>query len=143
MLGSEREVILPDVDRHQILAFRLSRHHLAQRLPAGSIVRAVSTAGIQETRQRTAALALHARVSDVTVGEVDQALRLDKTVLTTWAMRGAPYLVPAREAAAYTTGALPREEDSWRTFFGGWATSLERAEGAARRPGAAGRRDGA
>jgi hypothetical protein len=113
-----------DVDRHQILAFRLARHHLAQRLPAGSMLRAVASAGIQETPLRTAALALHARVTEVTLAKVDQALRLDKTLLTTWAMRGAPYLVPTQEAAAFTAGALPAGEDSWRTFFGGWATSL-------------------
>ena len=112
------------VDRAGILAFRLSRHHLAWRLPARSMMDAVATSGIQETRLRTAILALHARVGEVTRAKVDRALDRDRTLLTIWAMRGAPYVVPTREAAIFTTGALPRGEDSWRTFFGGWADAL-------------------
>jgi hypothetical protein len=111
-----------DVDR--ISAFRLSRHHLVRRLPAGALTPAVAAAGIQETPLRTAALALHARVTGVSTDEVDRALRVDKTLLTIWGPRGAPYLVPAGEVAVFTTGALPAGEDSWRTFFGGWAASL-------------------
>lgn len=113
-----------DVDRIQILAFRLCRHHLAERLGPRSMVRAVAACGLQETPARTASLALHARVADVTLAKVDRALKQDKTLLASWAMRGAPYLVPAGEAAVFTAGALPEGEDSWRTFFGGWATSL-------------------
>ena len=119
---------LPALDRPQIVAFRLERHHLSRRLPAGSLVDAAATCGIQETPIRTAVLALHARVEDVTVAAVDRALKRDKTLLTIWALRGAPYIVPTQEAALFTTGALPVGEDSWRTFFGGWATSLSERE---------------
>ncbi len=111
-------------DRSQILAFRLERHHLTRRLPAGSLIDAVAACGIQETPALTAVLALHARVADVAVAGVERALKDDKTLLTTWAMRGAPYVVPSAEAAIFTTGALPAGEDSWRRFFGGWASSL-------------------
>ena len=113
------------VDRHQILAFRLSRHHLAERLPAGSMIQAVAAAGVQETPRQTASLALHARVADVSLAGIDQALRQDKTLLAIWSLRGAPYLVPTQDAAVFTTGAMPTGEESWRTFFGGWATSLD------------------
>jgi Winged helix DNA-binding domain len=112
------------IDRAQILAFRLGRHHLAERLAARSMTRAVTACGVQETPLRTAGLALHARVAGVTPAKLDRALQRDKTLLTIWAMRGAPYVVPAREAAIFTAGALPQREDAWRTFFGGWATSL-------------------
>lgn len=112
------------LDRPQILAFRLERHHLTRRLPAGSLVDAAAACGIQETPKLTALLALHARVDDVSLAEVDRALKHDKTLLTIWAMRGAPYVVPTDEAAIFTTGALPVGEDSWRTIYGGWATSL-------------------
>jgi len=115
------------VDREQILAFRLSRHHLDRRLPAGSLMAAVAASGTQETSLRTASLALHARVADVTLSDIDRTLKLDKTSLMIWAMRGAPYIVPTREAAIFTTGAQPVGEDSLRTFFGGWATSLSEA----------------
>lgn len=113
-----------DVDRHQILAFRLSRHHLIERLPAGSMIQAVAAAGIQETPRQTASLALHARVADVSLAELDQALKQDKTLLTIWSLRGAPYLVPTQDAAVFTSGAKPTGGDSWKAFFGGWADSL-------------------
>jgi hypothetical protein len=112
------------VDRAQVLAFRLCRHHLAERLGTRSMTRAVAASGVQETPSRTASLALHARVAGVTLAKVDRALEQDKSLLTIWAMRGAPYIVPTTEAAVFTAGALPEREDSWRTFFGGWATSL-------------------
>jgi hypothetical protein len=112
------------VDRAQVLAFRLGRHHLAQRLTARSMTRAVAASGVQETPLRTAGLALHARLAGVTRAKIDRALQQDKTLLTIWAMRGAPYVVPAREAAIFTAGALPVGDDSWRTFFGGWASAL-------------------
>jgi len=113
-----------DVERAQVLAFRLCRHHLAQRLTSRSMMQAVAACGVQETPLRTANLALHARVAGVTLAKIDRALQQDKTLLTIWAMRGAPYVVPTREAAIFTAGALPGREDSWRTSFGGWATSL-------------------
>jgi Winged helix DNA-binding domain len=112
------------VDQPQIQSFRLERHHLNRRLPAGGLVDATAACGIQETPKLTAALALHARVDDVTVADVGRALKRNKTLLTIWAMRGAPYVVPTGEAAIFTAGALPVGEDSWRRFFGGWATSL-------------------
>ena len=110
-----------EVDRAAISTFRLSRHHLAWRLPARSVVDAFAACGIQETRLRTAILALHARVDDVSGAAFDRAREQDRTLLTTWAMRGAPYVVPAGEAAIFTAGAVPVGEDSWSTFFGGWA----------------------
>jgi hypothetical protein len=76
-----------DVDRAQVLTFRLSRHHLAQRLVPRSMMRAVAASGVQETPLRTASLALHARVAGVTLPKVDRALEHDKTLLTIWAMR--------------------------------------------------------
>ena len=87
------------VDQPQIQSFRLERHHLNRRLPAGGLVEAAAACGIQETPKLTAALALHARVDDVTVADFGRALKRDKTLLTVWAMRGAPYVVPTAEAA--------------------------------------------
>jgi len=113
-----------EVDRAQVLAFRLSRHHLVHRLPAGSLPEAAAAAGIQETPGRTAAVALHARVAGVTPAGLDRALRQDRSLLAAWAMRGAPYLVPTPDAGVFTTGAQPVGEESLRVFFGGWTASL-------------------
>ena len=112
------------VDRDQVQAFRLTRHHLDQRLGPRAMRQAVASCGIQETSTRTASLALHARVADVTVGKVDRALKQDKSLLMIWAMRGAPSIVPTSEVPIFTTGALPAQDSSWQTFFGGWASAL-------------------
>jgi hypothetical protein len=113
-----------DVDRSAIMRFRLSRHHLDRRLPAGSLVETAAVSGIQETSRRTAGLAVHARVAGLDSVDLDHALRRGKTVVMVWAMRGAPYIVPVGDAAVFTTGALPMGEASLKTFFGGWAAPL-------------------
>ena len=94
------------VDQPQIQSFRLERHHLNRRLPVrGSLMRPPPAAS--RNTEAHAALALHARVDDVTVADVGRALKRDKTLLTIWAMRGAPYVVPTGEAAIFTAGRCP------------------------------------
>ena len=70
-------------------------------------------------------LGLHARVDDVTVADVGRALKRDKTLLTIWAMRGAPTSCPLGEAAIFTAGALPVGEDHGEGSSC-WLTSRER-----------------
>ena len=110
-----------------MLRFRLSRHQLVERLPPDGLDEATALCGIQETPRRTAVVALHARVEGVTRDGFERALKHDKRLLLFWAMRGAPYLVPSDDAPVFATGSLPADETSWRSFFGGWATSLSEA----------------
>jgi hypothetical protein len=111
----------PRVAREQVLAFRLASHHLARRLPPGSLLPAAAACGVQDTPHATAAFALAARVDGLTPPEVDGALARDRTLLAVWAMRGAPHLVPTADAWVFTAGALPGDEDSFAVFLGGWA----------------------
>ena len=113
-----------DVDRRQILAFRLTRHHLAQRLPAGSLTAAVAASGVQETPLRTGILALHARMADVTHRRVDRARGVADSLLTLSFGQCAarPTLVPDRRGRClHHRRADPSERSRWQNFFGGWA----------------------
>lgn len=109
-----------------MLAFRLQRHHLAQRLPAGSLMAAAAVCGIQNSPPGSALLALHARVEGVDAATLDHALLVDKSLLQVWSVRAAPLLVPAALAAVFTRGLLPSSEDEFRFVIGGGGEHLGR-----------------
>jgi hypothetical protein len=115
------------LDRERIIAFRLARHHLIERLGPRSLVGAASACGIQETPLGTAAVALAARVNGVTPASLDRALRRDRSLVHLWSLRGAPHLVPSRDLDVFTTGAMPADRASFDAFLGGWAKPIAAA----------------
>jgi winged helix DNA-binding protein len=110
--------------RDQVLAFRLAQQHLAARLPHGSLIEA-ARCGLQNTPPGTAALALHARVTDLAPAELNHALAVDKTLLQVWSVRAAPYIIPTRDVAVFTAGLLPENEEALRFFMGGAGLHLD------------------
>ena len=112
--------------RDQILAFRLASHNLTRRL-ARSIVKAAAPCGIQETPLGSAALAFLARVEGLTQAALERAQVKDRTVVTLWSVRGAPYVVPASDLEVFSVGALPFDTTSFKQLLGGWADALEKA----------------
>jgi hypothetical protein len=115
-----------DVDRDQVLAYRLAAHHLTQRLGPRSVEKAASC-GIQETPKGTAGVALSARIEGLTPAAFERALYERRTLLTIWSVRGAPYVVPAADLGVFTVGALPIDAGSFRESMGGWSDALEEA----------------
>lgn len=104
------------VTRRQALAFRLARHHLAERLgPDGA--RAAAVVGLQDTPPGTAALALAAR-ADV----APQAL--DELVLVP-SVRGAPLAVAEEDLGVFTAGREPPDEEAAKTVIGNAWKSLD------------------
>lgn len=102
--------------REQALAFRLARHHLAQRLgPRGT--RAAAVVGLQDTPPGTAALGLAAR-ADVAPGA------LDKLVIVP-SVRGAPLAVAREDLAIFTAGLEPPDEDAAKVVVGNAWKSLD------------------
>lgn len=99
----------PSVTTDQVIAFRLRNHGLLDRAPVTELAQAVGTCGIQDSPPGSAALALHARV-DLTPEDLSAAVSTQKSLVTTWSMRGAPFLIPTRDAAVFTTGVLPPTE---------------------------------
>ncbi len=115
------------MNRKRILAFRLGSHNLTRRVGTRSLTKVAGACGIQETPTSSAAVALLARVTDLTPESLDEALFANRTLITLWAMRGAPYLVPARDLWTFSVGALPLDARSFRTSLGGWSDALEAA----------------
>ncbi|EOM77032.1 hypothetical protein Rrhod_1652 [Rhodococcus rhodnii LMG 5362] len=113
------------MSRRDVTAFRLASHGLTDRIGAGALGDAASSCGIQDSPPGSALLALHARVEDVTAAAVDDALVVRKSLLRTWSMRGAPYVVPTADAAVFTTGVLPPNEKALRRFLAGVAPAVD------------------
>ncbi len=107
------------VEREQILAFRLAAHHLISRALPEDILEIAGACGVQDSPPGSAALALNARIEGLTLQQLEKCLISDRTLVELWCMRGAPYLVPANEAAVFTTGLLPDDEASCRFFIQG------------------------
>lgn len=114
------------VDPDQALAFRLDGHYLARRSPPGSMLRAAGACGIQNTPPGSAALSLHARVEGLTPGDVERALDIDKTLMQTFSLRGATYMFPTADAAVFTRGVLPGNEESLRFFIQGAGPAFDK-----------------
>src|SRR5437899_4809918 len=93
---------IPSITRENVLAFRQRATFLQRRLPPGRLVDA-AFAGLQDSAPRSAVLALHARVQDVS----PSAWR-DPRFIQVWGPRGAVYVVPSRDVAVFTLGRSPR-----------------------------------
>src|SRR6267143_2766163 len=93
----------PSITRENVLAFRQRATHLTRRLPSGRLVEA-AFAGLQDSAPRSAVLALHARVEDVS-----PSAWKDPRLVQVWGPRGAVYVVPAHDVAVFTLGRFPRD----------------------------------
>src|SRR5256885_16697034 len=92
---------VPPISRENVLAFRQRATYLHQRLPPGRLVRA-AFAGLQDSAPRSAVLALHARVRDVS-----PSAWKDPRLAQVWGPRGAVYVVPAHDVAVFSLCRVP------------------------------------
>src|SRR5205809_6366628 len=92
----------PSITRENVLAFRQGATFLHRRLPPGGLVEA-AFAGLQDSSPRSAVLALHARVKDVSPSDWK-----DPRFVQVWGPRGAVYVVPGHDVAVFTLGRFPR-----------------------------------
>jgi hypothetical protein len=107
----------------QAAAWRVQRHHLAQRAPAGSMLAVASRlCGLHAQVMSSAELTLWARVEDLDRAAVQRALWEDRTLVKTWAMRGTLHLLPAGELplwqAALSTSRRYLRPALWQKHFG-------------------------
>ncbi|WP_019201778.1 winged helix DNA-binding domain-containing protein [Tsukamurella sp. 1534] len=114
------------VTRDQVIGYRLQAHGLRERR-AESPAAVSARCGLQDSPPGSGLLALHARADGVGPGTVDDALE-GRTLLRTWSLRGAPYLIPTDGAAVYTTGVLPAGDAATRHFILGAGPSLDALE---------------
>jgi len=105
----------------RVAAWRVRRHQLDQRTPAGSMLAVASRlCGLHAQVLSSAVLSLWARVEDLERGAVQRALWEDRTLVKTWAMRGTLHLLPTSELplwhAALSTSRRYRKPGLWRRF---------------------------
>jgi len=105
----------------RIAAWRVQRHHLNERAPAGSMFAIASRlCGLHAQVLSSALLTLWARVEGLKRDAVQRALWEDRTLVKTWAMRGTLHLLPADDLpvwhAALSTSRRYRKPGLWRRF---------------------------
>ncbi len=99
---------------NQVAAFRLSRHHLAERAPTkalGSVVH--DMAGAQAQLLSAAQISLWSRVRDLQITHIEQALS-DRSLVKASCMRCTLFLVPSKELAIFAQGSARRGEKEIR-----------------------------
>jgi hypothetical protein len=112
-LPDELGAAMLSVTAAQVRAFRARVHRLDQRMAgADAATEVAGLCGLQDSPPGSAATALHARMEGVTPRVLEQALAVDRTLVRTWAMRGAPFIVPTVDLPVFTTGVLPLDEDA-------------------------------
>src|SRR5579884_2214698 len=107
----------------QAAAWRMRRHHLDRRAPAGSLLEVASRlCGLHAQVLSSAELTAWARIDNPDRGAVQQALWTDRTLVKTWAMRGTLHLLPAAELplwhAALSTRRRFLRPAAWFRYFG-------------------------
>ena len=112
-------------------AWRVRRHHLDRRAPAGSMLAVASQlCGLHAQVMSSAELTLWARVEGLDRRAVQRALWEDRTLVKTWAMRGTLHLLPAGELslwhAALSTNRRYLRPASWQKYFGITLEELDR-----------------
>lgn len=101
----------------QVNSWRLSKNHLAQRAPKRELSQVASDlCGVQAQVLSGAALALWARVDDITFQDVEGALWKKRTLVKTWAMRGTLYLLSSNSLATYVAALKTRHESNHETI---------------------------
>src|SRR5213593_4545339 len=107
----------------QAASWRVRRHHLDQRAPAGSMLAVASRlCGLHAQVMSSAELTVWARVEGLERRAVQRALWEDRTLVKTWAMRGTLHLLPASELplwhAALSTSPRYLRPALWQKYFG-------------------------
>lgn len=115
----------------QAAAWRVRRHHLDQRAPAGSMLAVASRiCGLHAQVMSSAELTLWARVEDLDRRAVQRALWEERTLVKTWAMRGTLHLLPSGELplwhAALCAGRRLMMPAWWKKNYGITIEELDR-----------------
>lgn len=101
----------------QVNSWRLSKNHLARRAPKRELSQVASDlCGVQAQVLSGAALSLWARVDNITLRDIEDALWKQRTLVKTWAMRGTLYLLPSNNFPTYLA-ALKTPQDPEREII--------------------------
>jgi winged helix DNA-binding protein len=91
-----------NLSKSQVNAWRLSKHHLDQRVSKRQIEKLVSDlCGVQAQVMSYAALAIWARVDGITLQDVQDALWKHRSLVKTWCMRGTLHILSSSDLPVY------------------------------------------
>jgi winged helix DNA-binding protein len=114
----------------QVAGWRIERHRLVERAPRKSLEAAASEiCGAQAQVMSSAELALWTRVEDVSSKDVQNALWEKRSLVKTWAMRGALHLLAAADWPVFAGAGRTRDhfrKPSWLRGFQITAPQLDR-----------------
>ena len=107
----------------KVAAWRVRRHYLDERAPAGSMLEVASRlCGLHAQLMSSAELQVWARVEGLNRDAIRRALWEQRTLVKTWAMRGTLHLLPADELpmwhAALGTSKRFLRESAWKKYYG-------------------------
>jgi hypothetical protein len=112
-------------------AWRIGRHHLARRAPAGSLLPvATRLCGLHAQLLSSAELSAWARTETLDRRAVHQALWEERTLVKTWAMRGTLHLLAASDLPTFRralcTNRYFLRASVWQRGFGLTLADLDR-----------------
>ncbi len=99
---------------NQVVAFRLSRHHLLERAPANALAAvAGDMAGVQAQLLSAAQISLLSRVRDLHTANIERALS-ERVLVKAACMRQTQFIVPSEQLAIFVRGSARRAEKEIR-----------------------------
>jgi uncharacterized protein YcaQ len=114
------------VSLDQVRSFRLARHRLDRRAPAGSLLDVVrALCGVHAQLASSAELALWARIESLKREEVREALEERRSLVKTWAMRGTLHLLTSDDLALLVAVLGPRWDDPGGAWLRGHGVAEE------------------
>jgi hypothetical protein len=121
MSATPAESPVPQLSWKQALAWRVRRHHLAERAPHEcwlDVIRCIG--GLHAQLMSSAELSVWARVDGIERREIDRAVWQDRQLIKTWAMRGTLHLLPADEYLLWQTAFASFRQylaPNWLRYF--------------------------
>ena len=98
----------------QVAAFRVARHHLAERVSPKALVSvAGDVAGAQAQLLSAAQISLWSRLRDLEIAHVEEAFR-NRTLVKAACMRRTLFLIPAKDLVIFVRGTARRAEKEFR-----------------------------
>ncbi len=99
------------LSHRQVNSWRLSKNHLDKRTSKADMAKVVSDlCGVQAQVLSGAALSLWARVDNITIHDVEDALWKHRTLVKTWCMRGTLHLLSSTSLPTYVAALKTRLE---------------------------------
>src|SRR5262249_39942659 len=109
-----RDTMQVDLDRRQVLAFRIAAHGLHRGTKSLSALHVLDL-GTQDAAPGAAAMACTARLSEPVTDPIDQ-----RGMTLAWALRAAPHVYRTRDLQRIAQGTWPASDADATARLGGW-----------------------